>query len=271
MAQKVCPKCGSTNIDIQMFKEDLGSQTFTTTKSKYKQKGHGLLWWLFIGSWWWIVDLFMWLCFFPLRLIMQLFKKKKYVGKSTSVSTTVNNVEYRSMCLCKDCGYHWDASKGLSGSRSRSSDRSSSSRSLSSGSLEKEDFTVVGLKYYTKNFRQLASLNPDYDLPDDELKELFTSKRRISQYNYINKPVDLVPEPTNEHDPHAVQVYINDLLVGYISSDDNTHVLSLLKRAKIKYISAFVRGGKYCYLGNLDNILEEEVSPSITVRIAYSK
>lgn len=270
MAQQICPRCGSSNVEIQMFKEDAGSQTIATSKFKFKQKGHGILWWVFIGWWWLFIDFILWICFFPLRLVLQLFKKKKYVGKGASVSTTKNIVEYRSMCLCKDCGHHWDAAKRAPVSQPRSS--GSAKRSLpSSHELQKEDFTVVGIQYYSNNFRQLATPNPDYDLPDDELKELFATKRRIGQYTYITKPVELVPDPTNEHDPNAIEVHINGLLVGFISSDDNAHVLSLLKGADIKYISSYVRGGKYCSLGELGEILESKVSPSITVRIAYSK
>lgn len=111
MAQQICPKCGSADIDIQMFAEETAKTTVTKTKSKYKEKGHGLFWWLFIGWWWWIVDLFLWIFLFIPRLILQLFKKKKVVGSSTSVSATKSTINYRSMCLCKKCGYHWDAAK----------------------------------------------------------------------------------------------------------------------------------------------------------------
>lgn len=109
MVQQFCPRCGSNQVEIQLHQENYGSQTITKSKSKYKEKGHGLVWWLLIGWWWWIVDLFLWITIFPLRLIAQLFKKKKYVGKTNSVSTTVNNVAYKSICLCKNCGYYWDA------------------------------------------------------------------------------------------------------------------------------------------------------------------
>lgn len=109
MVQQNCPRCGSDNVEIKMYKENAGSQTITRTKSKYKEKGHGCLWWLLIGWWWWAVDLFLWIFLFIPRLIIQLFKKKKYVGHETSVSTTRNSVHYRSMCLCKSCGYNWDA------------------------------------------------------------------------------------------------------------------------------------------------------------------
>jgi predicted RNA-binding Zn-ribbon protein involved in translation (DUF1610 family) len=103
-----CPKCGGNNIDIQLHQENIGGNTVTTTKSRYKQKGHGCLWWLFIGWWWWMVDLFLWIFIFPIRLLAQIFKKKKYVGKSTSASSTVNKINYKTVYLCKSCGYHWE-------------------------------------------------------------------------------------------------------------------------------------------------------------------
>lgn len=102
-----CPKCGSNNVDVQLHQEDLGETTVTKTKSKYKQTGHGILWWIFVGSWWWMIDLMLWVCFFPIKLIRAVTKKKKYKGTSRSVSNTTRNVEYRTMCLCKNCGYNW--------------------------------------------------------------------------------------------------------------------------------------------------------------------
>ena len=86
----ICPKCGNDNVSVQTMSENLGTSTVTKTKSKYKEKGHGILWWLCIGWWWWMVDLCIWIvAFFP-RLILRLFaapfKKKKYTGSSTTVS-----------------------------------------------------------------------------------------------------------------------------------------------------------------------------------------
>lgn len=105
---KVCPKCGSTDVEIQMHQETTGSTTVTKSKSKYKEKGHGCLWWLCIGWWWWIIDLCLWICAFIPRLLVKVFKKKKYKGKSTSVAHTENHVVYKSVCLCKNCGNHWE-------------------------------------------------------------------------------------------------------------------------------------------------------------------
>lgn len=103
----ICAKCGSNNIDIQLFKEDRGSKTVTMTKTTNKEKGHGFLWWILIGWWWWVVDLFLWCFLFPIRLVAQLTKKKKYVGREKSVSTTNNQIAYRTICLCKNCGNTW--------------------------------------------------------------------------------------------------------------------------------------------------------------------
>lgn len=269
MANQICPRCGSRNVEIQLFKEDTGSQTITTGQSKYKEKGHGCLWWLLIGWWWWVIDLCMWVFAFPLRFLYQIFKKKKYVGSSTSVSTTKNSFEYRSECLCKDCGHHWKASSHPAPAR-RLNASPAPARS-SGGSLIKEDFDVVGIRYYANNFRQLTSFNPDYNLSDEELKSKLSTQRSIPQALFVNKPVSLLPEPTNPNDPNAVQVVINGLLVGYISQSDNERVLDLLNGADIKYISSFIRGGKYLHLDDFGNLIENDIAPSIKIRIAYSE
>ena len=107
----VCPHCHSNNVFIQTVQENRGSVSVSKTKSKYKEKGHGLIWWITIGWWWWAVDLFLWIfAFFP-RLILRLFaapfKKKKSVGKSTTISTTKNRIVYKTICTCQSCGYSW--------------------------------------------------------------------------------------------------------------------------------------------------------------------
>ena len=102
-----CPKCGSANVNYQVFQENTGTTTVSRTRSKYKEKGHGCLWWLLVGWWWWIVDLCLWLCFFPIRAIVALTKKKKYKGTSTTVSQSTNHLSYKTMCVCANCGNTW--------------------------------------------------------------------------------------------------------------------------------------------------------------------
>ena len=107
----VCPKCGSENVLVQTVSENIGSTTVSKTKSKYKEKGHGFIWWITIGWWWWIVDLFLWFFAFLPRLILRLFaapfKKKKYKGSSTTVSQSTNHIRYKTICTCQNCGNHW--------------------------------------------------------------------------------------------------------------------------------------------------------------------
>ncbi len=102
-----CQQCGSENVNVQVMQENTGNTTVTKTKATYKQKKHGLLWWLFIGWWFWIIDIFLWIFLFPFRAIYAIVRKKKYVKKETSVSTGKNQMVYRKICTCQRCGYAW--------------------------------------------------------------------------------------------------------------------------------------------------------------------
>lgn len=102
MANITCPKCGSNNIDFQVQQE---AKTITKTKSKYKEKRHGFLWWICIGWWWWMIDIFLWIFLFIPRALLHIGRKKKYVSDSTSV--TKNKVNYKTICVCQNCGHNW--------------------------------------------------------------------------------------------------------------------------------------------------------------------
>lgn len=102
MANIVCPKCRSNNIDFQVQQE---TKTITKTKSKYREKRHGFFWWVFIGSWWWMIDLFLWIFLFLPRVLLHIGRKRKYVGGSKTVSK--DKVKYRTICVCQNCGYNW--------------------------------------------------------------------------------------------------------------------------------------------------------------------
>lgn len=97
-----CPKCGSGNVTFQVHQE---TKTITKTKSKYKEKRHGLLWWLCVGWWWWIFDLLFWVFLFIPRALLHIGRRKQYKGKSKSVAK--EKAKYRTVCLCQDCGMNW--------------------------------------------------------------------------------------------------------------------------------------------------------------------
>lgn len=91
-----CPKCKSTNVSIQ--REEVGS--VGTSKTKYKgKKSKGLLYYVFIGWWIWIIKLL----FLPITII---FGKK---GKSfTSTTVNANKTFNKTIAVCQSCGYSWN-------------------------------------------------------------------------------------------------------------------------------------------------------------------
>ena len=80
----VCPNCGSDQVKIEIVQE-------TTMKQKRK----GWLYWLFIG-WWW--DTFLWLFLTVPKLIIEIFKPKKYKMKTKTTK----------MAVCQACGHSWE-------------------------------------------------------------------------------------------------------------------------------------------------------------------
>ncbi len=102
-----CPKCGSSNVAVQVFQEVNGTQTFSRTRTKTKQVGHGCLYWVLIGWWWWVIDLMIWIVAFVPRAIFALCRKRKYKSTSTTVSGTHNDISYKQMCVCQNCGNSW--------------------------------------------------------------------------------------------------------------------------------------------------------------------
>jgi hypothetical protein len=104
MAERCCPKCGSSNISFQR------EQTASIGASSHhinKRKHHSIMYWIFIGSWIWMFKL----AFEMFRLLIFLCtfgllghkKDKSAVGKTISVNKSIN----RTMALCQNCGYSW--------------------------------------------------------------------------------------------------------------------------------------------------------------------
>lgn len=78
-----CPKCGSTNISVQMV-----------TDTQLVNKHRGIIWWLCIG-WWWIP--IKWLCFTVPALILKIFSPKRQKLRQ----------KHSSVCVCQNCGHNW--------------------------------------------------------------------------------------------------------------------------------------------------------------------
>ena len=135
--------------------------------------------------------------------------------------------------------------------------------------LKKKDLSVAGTYYYQDGIAKLATPNKDYKSSAKTLLANDKGMQRIFQYNYINKPVELIPEPQNKHDKNAIKVVIAGELVGYIPREECLQVKQILNHSEIKYISAHISGGKYKVVNSDGTVEKDSLDISINVRIAY--
>ncbi len=109
MKDVFCPECGSCHVDVQVFQEYLGSKTKEVTKSRHEEvkKKHGIFWWLFIGWWWIIIKALLWIFAFIPMALLRIGRRKTYEGQAAGKSTVKNEIRYKKIYVCKDCGYDW--------------------------------------------------------------------------------------------------------------------------------------------------------------------
>jgi hypothetical protein len=103
MAEKICPKCGSSNINFQI------EQTASIGGSIHRiggEKHHGVLYWACIG-WWWkpLAWFFRWLLRIGTLGIMGRKRDKGIGGKTITASKNIN----KTMAVCQNCGHTWKA------------------------------------------------------------------------------------------------------------------------------------------------------------------
>lgn len=134
--------------------------------------------------------------------------------------------------------------------------------------LEKQDFYVVGVDYCKSGIRAIRQANPLWRKGVKGLTEAGVINKRVYHYEYINKPVKLVPEPTNTYDTNAIMVQIAGEKVGYISMSDCPTVRQI-SQWDIKYVSAFFRGGEWKHVLPDGELISGEDTLRITIRIAF--
>ncbi len=132
-------------------------------------------------------------------------------------------------------------------------------------SLTIMEFQAAGSCYYTDNLNKLACSNSDYKKTASS-----TYNGRIYRYNYINKPVKLIPEPKNRYDKNAIMIIIAGELVGYIPADLCQQVKKILSSYDVKYISAFIGGGQFKLISDGKIISRGENELRVNIKIAYT-
>lgn len=134
--------------------------------------------------------------------------------------------------------------------------------------IERE-YRLAGVNFYKKNIERLRVVNDTWKIKKSELPDEYIG-RKIFHYNFINRPVKLYEEPTNEHDENAIQVYIAGELVGYIYSTENVDLKRLLSNSSIKFISSSISGGEYKVVSKNRDVVKLEYDYSIKIRIGMS-
>lgn len=137
--------------------------------------------------------------------------------------------------------------------------------------LTVEEFYAAGVTYYTENILKLSNYNEDYRKRSTTIANSELAGQKVFKYkSFVNKPVKLIPEPQNEYDKNAVIIQIAGEKVGYISSDENEHVLWIINNCEVKYISSSISGGAYKIVaadGEMFKFDDEEFS--VRCRIGY--
>lgn len=132
---------------------------------------------------------------------------------------------------------------------------------------------VTGTSHHEKNILKLASENEDYLLTKKELIKAGLIEKDIYQYKFHPNKTELIPEPTNPHDPKAIKVVIDGEHVGYIKAGSCSHILKLINENRIECINSTIGGGAYkCIIAHDDGgedfeLLKDKKNYSINIAI----
>lgn len=108
-----------------------------------------------------------------------------------------------------------------------------------------EHHNVSGTSFRQAEIKSLSYENPDYRLTKKELIDEGFENQRVYYYEFQPINVELVEDPTNEHDPNAIKVVVDGVHVGYIKKGSCSHVKKLIHSGRINKIVANIKGGKY--------------------------
>ena len=122
---------------------------------------------------------------------------------------------------------------------------------------KEETHRVAGVAYHEKDIMKFAKKNADYDLSKKDLINAGLIDQNIYQYLFDASNVELIPEPTNEHDPKAIKVIVDGVHIGYIKKGSCAHVRKLMDSDGIEKIRVVLGGGNYKYVYD-DSGIEDE-------------
>ena len=115
-----------------------------------------------------------------------------------------------------------------------------------------ESYNVVGMSYHIPEFMPAANINSDYSLSDQKILDKGLDNKRIMQYVFPFKHIELVEEPDNPYDKNAVKVLADGLMIGYIKKEECTHVKDMIRSGVIDRVEleTFLYGNYKGVFGN---------------------
>ena len=137
------------------------------------------------------------------------------------------------------------------------------------GELQEESFDLPGTHYHKASIAKVADINPDWRKTCKALINAGKENKKIYRFLRTTKKAELVKEPDNPHDKNAVMVLVDGEKVGYISADENLHVIDIMDSGAIEEVSATISGGSYKIVYSEDEIKKGESGPYVEVKVKY--
>ena len=123
---------------------------------------------------------------------------------------------------------------------------------------------VAGIEYHSNEMAAISTIMKKWDMTDEQIRKKYPGKK-IYHYYFTTDPVELIPEPTNQHDPNAIKVVIAGQHVGYIPKTDTELVQAFLVIPHL--ITAQISGGDYKIINEDGSKVQFSEPLSVTVRI----
>lgn len=123
-----------------------------------------------------------------------------------------------------------------------------------------EKHQVTGIKYYMDAIMSLAKPNPDYTKNKEALQRAGLTETTVTEYTWPVYEAELEPEPDNPHDPNAIKVLANGLVVGYIKAGSCARVLKRIREDRIERMTIQFGGGRGKILvQDIDNSVKRQL------------
>lgn len=104
---------------------------------------------------------------------------------------------------------------------------------------------IAGVEHYESNLMKLSHKNSAFSLSEKEIIARRLFNQNIYEYSFAPQKTELLPDPTNPHDPNAIKVLIDGEHVGYIKAGSCNAILKLLNEDRIQYIKCEISGGAF--------------------------